>query len=88
MMLLIAVSPLESQDGRRLPGVRKELARFTKQQLRFMINFVYAMYGYEFRDPEVLREFQGHYWYVVDPLQRQDAIRFAEPDRVMVELLK
>ncbi len=70
-----------------LAGVRKELTGFTKPQLRFMRNLVYALYGYEFKDPELLRSFGSRYWYVVDPLRRQGAIRFDEPDRVMVDLL-
>jgi len=70
-----------------LAGVRQGLAGFSKEQLRFLRNLVYAFYGYEFKDPEVLRQFGTSCGYVVDPLHRQGAIRFKEQDSVMVELL-
>jgi hypothetical protein len=70
-----------------LANVRQKLSILSKQELRFMRNFVYAFYGYKFSDPELLSTFSKYYWYVVDPLLRQGSIRMDETDRIMLELI-
>lgn len=73
--------------GRRSLDIGEEVT-WTKEELQFMRNLIFAQHGYLFKDPEQRKLFEAFDWYIPDPnLVWSDALLTPE-ERLFLGLIK